>query len=123
MAVVPVTIACTIYPKNKTVPPYPATIVGYAWVTGLEVGGGPVIPPGPGLPHPSHPIVLPGDPEWGQDLRPEHPIVLPPTDPSPPDIPITPSEPKPPPAGGGWGWSPTYGWGYFPGPGQAGPKK
>lgn len=127
MAAVPVTLAVMIYPKNKTDAPYPATIVGYAWVTGLQPGGGPVIPPSPDAPHPSHPIVLPGDPEWGQDLKPTHPIMLPgmpgwPSDP-PPEIPTTPSEPKPPPADGGWGWSPTYGWGYFPGPNQAGPKR
>lgn len=126
MAAVPVTLAVVIYPKNKTDPPYPATIVGYAWVTGLEVGGGPVIPPGPpgspGGEHPAHPIVLPGDPSWG-DPHPSHPIVLPPETPVPPDIPITPSEPKPPPPEGGWGWSPTYGWGWFPGTGHPGPKK
>ena len=34
----------------------------------LPVGGG----------QPSHPIALPGDPWWGQDLHPAHPIVIPP---------------------------------------------
>jgi len=33
-------------------------------------------PPGE-LPHPSHPIALPGDPWWGGDLKPTHPIFLP----------------------------------------------
>lgn len=28
----------------------------------------------------------------------------------------------PPPPEGGWGWSPQYGWGFFPGPGQPEPK-
>lgn len=121
MAAVPVTMTVIIYPKNKTDPPYPATIVGYAWITGLDVGGGPVIPPGPDLPHPAHPIVLPGDPSWG-DPHPAHPIELPPESPSPPDITV-PSDPKPPPPEGGWGWSPTYGWGFFPGPGMPSPKK
>lgn len=126
MPAVPVTIAAVIYPKNKTVKPYSATIVGYAWVTGLEVGGGPITPPpdlGTGN-HPAHPIVLPGDPSWG-DPHPAHPIELPPVDVSPPDeIPITPPDQgKPPPPEGGWGWHPVYGWGWFPGPGQAGPKK
>jgi N-acetylmuramoyl-L-alanine amidase len=36
--------------------------------------------------------------------------VIPPTPPDPPDV----SEPIPPPPGGGWGWHPSYGWGYFP---------
>jgi hypothetical protein len=123
MAVVPVTINGVAYPKNKKDPPYPVTIVGYAWITGLAPGGGPVIPPSPGGPHPSHPIALPGDPWWGDKPHPEHPIVLPPVDVAPPDVPTTPSEPKPPPPEGGWGWSPTYGWGYFPPAGSATPKR
>jgi hypothetical protein len=36
---------------------------------------------------PSHPIALPGDPWWGDDLKPEHPIVLPPDGEVPPDPP------------------------------------
>jgi hypothetical protein len=123
MAVVPVTINGVAYPKNKKDPPFAVTIVGYAWVTGLTVGGGPVVPPDPNAPHPSHPVALPGDPWWGADLTPEHPIVLPPVDVSPPEVPTTPTEPKPPPPDGGWGWSPTYGWGYFPPEGAATPKK
>ena len=35
MAVVPVTINGLMMPKDKTVKPYPATFVGYAWITGL----------------------------------------------------------------------------------------
>lgn len=66
-------------------------------------------PSSPGTP--THPIALPGDPWWGQDLHPAHPIVLP--DP-PVNPPTDPTEPKPPPPGGGWGWHPEYGWGYFP---------
>ena len=120
MGVVPVTIRGVFYPDGKSADDKPkrGTMVGYAWVTGLGVGGGPVIPPaelpppGQGA-HPSHPIVE----------VPTHPIELPPDTPSPPDIPTVPSEPKPPPPSGGWGWSPTYGWGYFPGSGGAGPKK
>lgn len=112
MAVVPTTLACMIYPKNKTDEPYPATIVGYAWITGLSVGGGPAEPPGE-LP--------PGGPS---DAHPEHPIVLPPTDPAPPDeLPPNLGVVKPPPPEGGWGYSPAYGWGYFPGKGGAGPKR
>lgn len=120
MPAVPVTITAVVYPKNKKDPPFPATIVGYAWITGLKPDNDPPIPPGEGLPHPSHPIVLPGDPSWG-DPHPAHPIELPPVDVSPPEM--IPSDPKPPPSDGGWGWSPTYGWGYFPGSGGAQPKK
>jgi hypothetical protein len=119
MAEVPVTINCIIYPKTKggTAQPYPAVIVGQAWVSGLGVGGGPVVPPEmPGVPPgvPTHPIVLP------PPGTPTHPIVIPEP---PPEMPTVPSEPKPPPPGGGWGWHPDYGWGYFPGPGQPGPKR
>ena len=115
MSATPVTINCVIYPKGRAAgdQPIPAVLVGTAYITGLGVGGGPIIPPdaggGVGDPHPEHPIVLPGDPSW------------PPTEP-PPDI-VPPAEGKPPPPEGGWGWSPQYGWGYFPGPGGAGPKR
>lgn len=124
MAVVPVTINGVAYPKTKDAgsKPFPVTIVGYAWVTGLAPDNKPPVPPDPGAPHPSHPIALPGDPWWGADLSPEHPIVLPPVDEVPPEI-TKPETPKPPPADGGWGWSPTYGWGYFPPPDAARPKR
>ena len=46
MSSVPVTIHCQIYPKDKSVKPYPATIIGFASITGLQVGGGPILPPG-----------------------------------------------------------------------------
>jgi hypothetical protein len=113
MAYVPVTINGVAYPKAKdgSMKPFPVTIVGTAWLTGLSVGGGPT--PGGPPPHVEHPI-----PPWA-----EHPIELPPVDTAPPDIPMVPSEPKPPPADGGWGWSPEYGWGYFPPPGSARPKR
>lgn len=130
MAVVPITINCIVYPKDKSGDPYPATIVGNAWLSGLEAGQ-PLPPAGteppvePGFPgHPMFPIwgppgmQLPGGPGYppvaGQPL---------PTPEPPPEIPTTPSDPKPPPANGGWGWSPTYGWGYFPPPGSARPKR
>ena len=122
MGAVPVTINGVMYPKGKSADdePVPCTIVGYAWVSGLGVGGGPVIPPPASGAHPEHPIVLPPtDP-----VEPTHPIVLPdPPEVSPPDPPTDPGMVKPPPAEGGWGWSPQYGWGYFPGTGGAGPKK
>jgi hypothetical protein len=93
-----------IYPRDKSVKPYPATIVGAAWITGLSVGGGP----------------MPGG-----DAHPEHPIVLPPVDQPPPvdpgpNITITVKEA---PANGGWGANSDEGWYWTPGPGQAGPKK
>lgn len=78
----------------------PFTFIGLASLTGLGVGGGPIIPPDkppidPGL-HPEHPIVLPKPPQvpppsiWppgpGIDF-PSHPIVIPPpVDPGQPPI-------------------------------------
>jgi len=121
MGAVPVTISGVMFPKGKSADdePVPCTIVGYAWATGLGVGGGPImssVPPGT----PAHPIVLPP----ASPGEPTHPIVLPePPEISPPDPPSDPSIVKPPPPEGGWGWSPEYGWGYFPGTGGAGPKK
>lgn len=75
--------------------------------------------PEPGGPRPSHPSAMPGDPWWGQDLRPTHPIVIPPTEPPPT---------QPPPSDSGnwvWAWSPQAGrwvWVKVPGEGEAGPK-
>jgi len=95
------------------------TIVGMASITGLGVGGGPAVPPG----QPTHPIVIPPGPD---DPHPAHPIVIP-EPPTEPPIDVPPGPPvddmvKPPPAGGGWGFNPMYGWGYFPGAGGKGPK-
>jgi hypothetical protein len=123
MAAVEVTISGVLYDKlNRTM--QNVVLIGEASLTGLGVGGGPIIPPGgPGRPPgtgiwpnppegqaplPSHPIALPGDPWWGGDLRPAHPIVLPPDCPpgmKPPEPPNPgdPTTPVPPPAGsGGW---------------------
>lgn len=130
MAVVPITINGVAYPKNKKDPPYPVTIVGYAWITGLH----PDQSPPADQPHPEHPIVIipPTDPEdppiiWGpNDPRPTHPIVLPPTDEAPPDTPLDQlftMVAKEPPASGGWGWFPEYGWVYSTGEGGASPKR
>lgn len=121
MAAVEVTISGVLYDKvNRTT--QNVLLVGQASLTGLGVGGGPIypepVPPSPGVP--THPIVLPGDPSWG-DPHPEHPIVLP-----PPNLPTEPPAGgvgKPPPPEGGWGYHPDYGWGYFPGTGPyPGPK-
>lgn len=119
MSAVPVTIVGMLADENGS---RSVTLVGLASLTGLGVGGGPIIPDKPpGVP--THPIVLPGDPSWG-DPHPEHPIVIPkpPTEP-PLEPPVDGGEiTKPPPPDGGWGYSPDYGWGYFPGKGAAGPK-
>ena len=81
----------------------PVVLYGQGSLVGLGVGGGPIMPPDEGAPHPEHPIVIP---------------------PSPPQPPQGTTE-KPPPDTGGWGymegWGPT-GWGYFPGEGEATPK-
>jgi len=94
-----------IYPRNKTDAPYPATIVGEAWITGLQVGGGPAEP----QPHPEHPIVLP-------------PVEQPPPVEETPGVGITITLKKAPPEGG-WGVNLEEGWYYAPGPTQAGPKR
>ena len=125
MAQVPVSMQVVIYPRDKSVKPYPATVVGYAWLSNVGVGGapmpgGPDAPPAGAGPHPEHPI-YPG-------ASPEHPIVLPPVDQPPPvdtggggaSITIT---VKQAPASGGWGVNTDEGWYWTPGPGQAGPKK
>lgn len=107
----------------------PFTFVGMASLTGLGVGGGPILPPSsPGHPshpiypgeHPEHPIVLPpdkpdvpppgiwpgpGDPDYPAGPHPEHPIVIPP--------PQNPGEPPIPPGTLiEWKayWSPETGW-------------
>lgn len=92
MAAVEVTISGVLYDKvNRTT--QNVVLIGEASLTGLGIGGGPIIPP-PGQPPssgvPTHPIMLPGMPGWGvpPDAHPEHPIVIPPD--VPPDIPAPP---------------------------------
>ena len=113
MAAIEVTISGVLYDKlNRTT--QQVVLIGEATYTGLGIGGGPIIPPtqppiDPNAPRPSHPIMLPGMPGWGDDLKPTHPIVLPP-DSVPPDCkpptppnPGDPTTPVPPPAGSsGW---------------------
>ena len=118
MSSVPVTISCQIYPKDHSVKPYPATIIGFASITGLEVGGGPIIPPDevpPGEVLP--PLVI-----WGGPFDPPHIDNSLPEPPKPPDQP--PSPPVKPHEG--WNWSAVKSGWYFlyvPAPGEAGPKK
>lgn len=123
MAAVPVTIQCMVYPRNKTVAPYPATIVGMASITGLEIGGGPIVEPPPDI-TPEPPLVIWGPP----DGRPTLPISgwdpgsgtwpdQPPPD-QPPTAPEKPHE--------GWNWSAAKSQWYYlyvPGKGAAQPKK
>lgn len=133
MAAVPVMITGVLW-DHAAKAGRAVTLMGEATIVGLEVGGGPIVPPSDGkppgiwgggnVPMPTPPIAnVPGAPGWpppgiwpdpGPLPHPEHPIVLPPQPIEPPE---NPSEPKPPPPGGGWGWSPEYGWGYFPGGG------
>jgi hypothetical protein len=126
MAEVPVTIVGVVSPLGKSASdqPFPALISGKLSLTGLSVGGGPIMPPpsgggepshpiytppgiwGPPGPWPTPPIYIPGPPVGGgEPPHPAHPIVLPPVD-VPPDPPTGPSL--------GWEvqtyWTPESGW-------------
>ena len=108
MAAVPMTFQCIVYPRDKSVEPYPATLVGMAFITGLSIGGGPVQPPTTSEPPPLVDNTLP------------------PVEEPPPDHPLEEMltlVAKAPPAEGGWGWFPEYGWVYNPGEGGAQPKR
>jgi hypothetical protein len=147
MAGVDITISGVLYDKTARTM-RPVVIIGEATLTGLGVGGGPIMPQPPSWqPHPEHPIppnVWPTPPEgstppwqphpehpippgiWptppeGSTPHPEHPIVLPPN--IVPPIPPDGGAVKPPPEEGGWGYFPEYGWGYFPALTEPGPKK
>lgn len=128
MAAVAVQIRGTLYDLTKRTSQQ-VLLQGEASLLGLEIGGGPIIPPGgSGDAHPEHPIYYPPG-IWGPtDPRPSPPIAnvpgLPPMPDQPPDVP--PDAPpgtvvKPPPAQGGWSYVTPYGWGFFP-MGGAGPK-
>ena len=123
MAAVEVTISGVLYDKlNRTV--QNVVLIGEASLTGLGVGGGPIIPPGGGGGSP------PGI--WGpNDPRPNPPIAFPPgwVGGIPPEGWNPPEGSgddqgfiKPPPENGGWGYHEDYGWGYYPGKSGAGPK-
>ena len=105
MPAVPITIVGTSTSGEAT---SQVTITGIAFVTGLEVGGGPVMPP-----------QAPVDPGYGQG----HPMpphvgggpAAPPAYPSTgPVVPPMPEQPPDTSAGGGWVWSPIYGWVWRP---------
>lgn len=86
MAAVEVTISGVLFDKlNRTT--QQVVLIGEATLTGLGVGGGPIIPgpiqpPSGDPPHPEHPI----------PPRPEHPIVIP----IPPNTPNVPPPGSPP---------------------------
>ena len=105
MAAVPIIINGVLMPKAKggSDKPVPAVFIGYASIQGLEVGGGPIIPPD-------------GPP-------PIDPPIDPPTDPGPQVTVVIKSAP----VTGGWGLA-TDGsggikWFYSPAQGAAGPKR
>ena len=114
MAAVPVTIV-----GSDTVSNQPVNIVGVAYLTGLEVGGGPIIPPDqppstgeppiptfpiagyPDRPYPGNPIYIPGYP--GGAPPPNLPPMRPPPENLPAPAPGDPTTSLPPPAGSaGW---------------------
>ena len=108
MAAVPVILNGVMYPKAKgsgsTGQAVPAVFIGALSIQGLEVGGGPVIPPD----------APPVDP----------PIDPPPTDPGPGVAVVI----KPAPVTGGWGIATDtsghqFKWFFTPGAGGAGPKR
>ena len=127
MASVPVTLVGVAYTDKTGTPPTPVTIVAELYHTGLGVGGGPIVPPGqpPGIwnpvfptnPIPIYPGGTPNPP--GIWPSPGHP------DNSLPPVPPSGAGDKPPPEdSGGWGYVAEWGrWGYFPGTGEAGPKR
>lgn len=126
MAEVPVTIQAMVYPRDKSGDPYPATIVGFAEITGLKPGGGPILPPDE-VPPVEPPLGIWPNPPEGQAPHPEHPIVIP-EPPIPPDV-TPPTTDK---VHEGWNFNdgsnpkyPNTGWYYVyvPAPGSPGPKR
>lgn len=93
MAAIQVTLSGMLYDRLARTTQN-VVFMGDASLTGIGIGGGPIVPPeggqppDPNAPRPSHPIAKPGDPWWGGDLHPAHPIELPPE--VPPDIPAPP---------------------------------
>ena len=132
MSAVEVTISGILYDrKNRT--SQSVVLIGEATLTGLGVGGGPIIPPagggGEGIWGPTDPRPgwgLPGQPPgiWPSPGHPEHPWVPPSGEiPPKPDEPPPEGGDKPPPDDGGWGFVAEWAkWGYFPGEDAATPK-
>lgn len=118
MAAIPVTLSGRLFDKkNKT--EQQVTFIGLASLTGLGVGGGPIVNPEPPPDiKPEPPLVI-----WGGPFdppHPAHPIVIP----EPPPVEI----PQPPVAPPHEGWNYSFaknGWYYLhvPGEGEAEPKR
>jgi hypothetical protein len=128
MSAIPVTIVGTLNSKSDSgtaVVQTQVCLVGNLHLTGLAVGGGPIIPPD------EIPPGTPVFPIWGPPgitlppLPGYPPVAGHPLPEPPPPFPEPPADGmvKPPPAEGGWGYHPDYGWGYFPGPGDPQPKQ
>jgi hypothetical protein len=104
MAAVPVIINGVLYPKEKGGQVIPAVFCGYLSIEGLEVGGGPIIPP--------------------DQIPPDPPIDVPPNPNPPPNVAVV---VKPAPVTGGWGiatdQSGKFQWFYTPGASGAQPKR
>ena len=114
MSAVEVTITGVLYDKLSRTG-RPVVLIGEASLTGVGVGGGPIIPEGGGEEPPEI---------WPSPGRPTHPIA-----PGGPEVPPMPEEPptgggdKPPPTDGGWGFVADWSkWGYFPAADAAQPK-
>lgn len=129
MAAKPVAMQVIVYPKNKTVPPYPASIMGFEYDPTVGIGGGPILPPDLVPPIDPPLVIWPGPgPIFPIEPHPEHPIYWPPE--GPPDQP--PSSSTQPVKKNAWNWNdgknpqyPNAGWYYVyvPGEGEAGPKR
>lgn len=114
MSAVEVTITGMLYDRiNRTT--QNVVLIGEASLTGLGIGGGPVLPPGNGGKPPGF---------WGPtDPRPTPPIYIPPGGGIPTEPPPDGGDKPPPTEGGGWGFVAEWSrWGYFPAADQAAPK-
>jgi hypothetical protein len=128
MSAVPVTLIGSVTYDNGSV--QNVTFNGVAAITGLSVGGGPIMPPDSGGGPPGSPAF----PIWGPPGsnfpdKPGYPPVvgggpiIPPVGPPDGGAPPPDGGDKPPPANGGWGFVSEWSqWGYFPGPTGAAPK-
>lgn len=104
MAGIEITISGALYDKTARTT-QAVLIVGEASLTGLGVGGGPIIPSPPDEKPPRPPLGIWGGP-WDPP-HPAHPIVRPPDPPTEPpvDPPVDPPSPQ-----WSWVWNPRYGW-------------
>lgn len=117
MASVPVTLDGVLYDLYARTTQR-VIFIGDASLSGLGVGGGPIIPPpGDVKPPEDKPPGIWGGPI---DPYPGHPLPEPPKPPT--GTPDSDGFIKPPPADGGWAYHKDYAWGYYPKPGQSGPK-